>query len=334
MKRSRIGNSYDQAGARRIRTATLAPGPTTGPTRGTATDSLILTLAAKQHGVVAREQLWQAGVPSHRIDNRVKGGWLEPVHAGIYRVAALATSRHLEMAAVLACGPNAALSHESAGVLHEMLPTPVATSPVHVSTTRDVRLRNASMRTYRVVDLRPNELTQLDGLPLTTPGRTLLDLAGSLSPRELERALARSYRLGLLEREQIQVHLALHPRRRGSPRLRALLDSAADPAHTRSEAEERFLTLVRKAELPAPEMNVIICGFEVDALWRMERLVVEIDGFAYHSSSTAFERDRYRDGVLTAAGLRVMRVTWRQLTRVPEALLARLAQALVSLPPG
>jgi very-short-patch-repair endonuclease len=81
-------------------------------------------------------------------------------------------------------------------------------------------------------------------------------------------------------------------------------------------------------------MDVIICGFEVGAHWRMERLVVEIDGFAYHSSSTAFERDRYRDGVFTAAGLRVMRVTWHQLTRVPEALLARLAQALVALPPG
>lgn len=329
MKRSRIGNSHALDGTRRISTSP-ATHPAPSPTRGSATDSVILTLAAKQHGVISRAQLRQMGVPYHRIDYRLKAGWLVPVHAGVYRVGALVMPRHLEMAAVLACGPGAAVSHASAGALHEMLSAPAGSSPVHISTTRDVRLLAASVRIYRATELPPNELTQLEGIPVTTPARTLLDLAGYLSTRELERVLARSYRRGLLEREQILSLLSDHPRRRGNGRLRALLDSATDPAHTRSEAEERFLALVRKGALPSPEMNVVVCGFEVDTFWRMERLVVEVDGFAYHSSPTAFERDRYRDGVLTASGLRVMRVTWHQLTQEPESLLVRLARALVA----
>ena len=111
--------------------------------------------------------------------------------------------------------------------------------------------------------------------------------------------------------------------------IRALLAAGAEPAFTRSEAETRFLMLVRKAQLPAPATNVALRGYEVDFLWRAEGLVVEIDGFAFHSSSAAFECDRRRDAVLAAAGLRVLRITWRQISQEPEALLVRLAQALV-----
>jgi very-short-patch-repair endonuclease len=146
----------------------------------------------------------------------------------------------------------------------------------------------------------------------------------------LEQVIARADRKKLLNREQLDILLARHSRRRGNARLRALLSSPAGPAFTRSEAEERFLTLVRNAGLRAPEMNVTVRGFEVDALWERERLIVEIDGFAFHSSPTAFERDRRRDGILAAAGFRVLRVTWRQLTRETDSLLVCLAQALVT----
>jgi very-short-patch-repair endonuclease len=122
--------------------------------------------------------------------------------------------------------------------------------------------------------------------------------------------------------------LARHPGRPGSPALRALLDRDSDPALTRSEAEARLLTLVRKGRLREPETNVLVCGYEVDFLWRRERLVVEVDGFAFHSSQRAFERDRRRDGRLLTAGYRIMRVTWRQLTEEPEVLLVRLARIL------
>lgn len=106
--------------------------------------------------------------------------------------------------------------------------------------------------------------------------------------------------------------------------------SADSPRLTRSEAERRFLELVRLAGLPRPAANVLVCGHEVDALWREQALVVEVDGYAFHSSRVAFERDRRRDADLHAAGLRVFRVTWRQISEEPYALVARLAQTLAA----
>jgi very-short-patch-repair endonuclease len=231
------------------------------------------------------------------------------------------------MAALLAYGSDAVLSHGSAGALWDLLPT---VSVVTISLTRSIRVRRSAIRVHRVSALHPDEKARLDGLTLTTPARTLLDLASYLSSRELEQALARADRQRLSYRKPLALLLVRYPRRRGGPLLRTLLASPDGPAFTRSEAEERFLALIRRAGLRPPEMNVKVCGFEVDALWRAERLVVEIDGFDYHSTRVDFERDRYRDGVLTAAGFRVMRIIWHQLTREPEALLVRLGQALAA----
>lgn len=299
------------------------------PITGHTTDAIILQLATAQHGVVARWQLRHLGIPLHRIDYRLKSGWLEPLHSAIYRVARSEAPRQREMAAILACGPDSVLSHQSAGALQGMLSPAAHSSTIFVTTTRDVRLRAMGIYSHRVGELPDDELTRLDGIPLTNPARTLLDLAAAVGMRELERILARSERQRLLERGEVERLLLRYPRRRGVVQLRALIESGTDPLHTRSEAEERFLTLVRKAALPSPEMNVFVHGFEVDALWRRERLVVEVDGFAFHSSPAAFERDRYRDGVLVAAGFRIMRVTWQQLTEQPESLLVRLTKALV-----
>ena len=110
--------------------------------------------------------------------------------------------------------------------------------------------------------------------------------------------------------------------------LRQLLERDAPPALTRSVAEDRFLAVVRAAPIPEPEVNVLIGRYEVDFLWRLQRLVVEVDGFEFHSSRTEFESDRLRDAELQASGFRVIRVTWQQLTRQPKAMLARLAEAL------
>jgi very-short-patch-repair endonuclease len=131
----------------------------------------------------------------------------------------------------------------------------------------------------------------------------------------------------LTTREEILALLTRDSARAGRSRLRALLDDA-QPEWTRSAAEERFLTLLGKGQLPTPKANVTIAGHRVDFFWRAERFVVEIDGYAFHSSPYAFEADRRRDAELAAAGVRVMRVTWRQLMHEPEAVLVRLAQAL------
>lgn len=154
------------------------------------------------------------------------------------------------------------------------------------------------------------------------------DLAAVIGRRDLNRAAARAERLGLLRDDDLATLVALHRRRRGAPLLRAAILDGRGPTLTRSEAEARFLELVRRGGLPPPAANVVVEGYEVDFLWRAERLVVEVDGFGYHASRSRFEADRRRDSDLVAKGFRVVRVTWRQLTREPDATLARVAAAL------
>jgi very-short-patch-repair endonuclease len=117
-------------------------------------------------------------------------------------------------------------------------------------------------------------------------------------------------------------------KRPGAGVLSAILDAGAGPALTRSEAEERLLSLIRSAGLPPPETNVRLGAHEVDFLWRSERLIVEVDGFRFHASRAAFERDRLRDAKLLAHGFRVIRVTWRQIVRDPEGTVVRITSAL------
>lgn len=288
----------------------------------------IMALAARQHGVVGRSQLLDAGIPAHVIDHRVRRGRLYVLHRGVYRVGPLMSDRESAMAAVLACGEGSAVSHRSGAGLLDLLLHRGAGEPVDVSVPRGYRVPARGIRVHRAPGLRADEISQVDGIPVTSPLRTLLDLATVAGERELEQALARADRQGLVTASQLSQYVEGHRGRAGTRRLAALLGRVAGPALTRSEAEARFLALIRAAELRAPEANVVVEGFEVDFLWREERLVVEIDGQAYHASATAFERDRRRDAVLAAAGLRVVRVTWRQLTGSPTAVLVRLAQAL------
>jgi very-short-patch-repair endonuclease len=154
------------------------------------------------------------------------------------------------------------------------------------------------------------------GLPLTTPARTLHDLATTLQPHHLERAVEEAQILGLVDEATL----------RRTKRLAPALHHA--PALTRSEAEARLLALIRAARLPPPQTNTVIGRHEVDLVWHEQRLVVEVDGYEFHSTRQAFERDRVRDAELQAAGYRVVRVTWRQIAHEPEALIARLAALL------
>jgi len=157
-----------------------------------------------------------------------------------------------------------------------------------------------------------------DGLPLTTPARTLHDIATLLPQHQLDRAVEEAQVLRLVTLEELE-------QLPGRALKRAL---HTEPSLTRSEAERRLLDLVRAARLPRPETNVRVAGYEVDFLWRSHRLVVEVDGFAYHATRTAFERDRARDATLQAAGYRVIRLTWRQIAEEPHAVVARLASLL------
>jgi very-short-patch-repair endonuclease len=289
-------------------------------------DSTILRLAVGQHGVVGRWQLTAAGVPSTFIELRLRQQWMQRLHRCIYQISALAGPRAREVAAVLSCGPHAVASYGDAAVVYRLLnPCP---GDVSVSVPRGNPRPRLGVRIHRV-RLLPDEVTTHDGVPVTTPLRTLVDLADVAADRQLEQALALALRHDITTETAVTGGLDRYLRRPGAVRLRALLADETPPALTRSEAEERFLAMVRRAQLPSPATNARVAGFEVDAYWRAERLVVEVDGLEYHASRSAMRRDRRRDAALTAAGVRVMRITWADLTEQHEATLARLAQALL-----
>ena len=194
------------------------------------------------------------------------------------------------------------------------------TGAVHVTVTGRQPRPRPGLRIHRSHSL---NAAVKQGLPLTTPPRTLIDLAPHLPQHELDRATEQVQILGLASRTEIAAQLS---NRRGARALHAALHD--EPTLTRSEAERRLLDLIRKAGLPRPQTNVKIAGYEVDLLWRQQRLIVEVDGYAFHSGRAAFERDRRRDAALQAAGYRVVRFTWRQITRESHAVVAVLATLL------
>ena len=218
------------------------------------------------------------------------------------------------MAAVLAVGHDAAISHRSAAAVWEILP-PDDDWPTDVTITRGHPRHRPGIRIHRSRRLQ-HSLNA--GVRITTPMRTLVDLARTATSRELERAVEEAQVQRLVTRDEVA-------------RLRGRAGAAArgrEPSLTRSEAERRLLQLIRAAQLPAPRTNVRVGRHEVDLLWPDERVIVEVDGFGFHNTRAAFERDRARDRALHAAGYLVLRITWRQLIDEPEAVVAALAAAL------
>ena len=232
------------------------------------------------------------------------------------------------MAAVLAYGPDALLSYQPAAVLSGFHPPPAGA--IHVTVVaRDARGRDG-IRAHTVATLHPSDGTQRLGIPVTSPARTLLDLASQATQRELARAVDEARVLRLVTDASLAEQLGRYPRHRGTRPLRAA--TTPEPRLTRSEAERRLLELIRAAGLPEPQTNVALAGHEVDFLWPAHGLVVEVDGYAFHSKRSSFERDRRRDAALTLAGYRVIRVTWRQITEERELVVATLAGALAAQP--
>jgi len=278
--------------------------------RKNASDLALAALADAQHGVIARRQLIRIGVTEGAITLRL-GHRLRPLYRGVYAVGH--TALRLEgrwMAAILASGDDAVLSHASAAAAWEL--RPVGSGAIHVTVPGDTgRTRRSGIRVHRSVTLQPRDTATVRGIPITAPVRTVVDLAATLEGRPLEQALDRAELLGLVDFGELR--RAARPARPGAPALRAVLLAYTGATLTRSELEEAFLGLCDDHGIERPEANARIEGFTVDFAWRDRCLIVEVDGYAHHRSPTAFEDDRERDVMLTLAGWRVLRFTWRQV---------------------
>jgi hypothetical protein len=229
------------------------------------------------------------------------------------------------MAAVLAGGEGAVLSHRDAASLWGIRPS--SRPRIDVTTPRSRRPRPGIQ--FHRSSLPPDEVTTKDGIPVTTVPRTLFDLATVLRPRQLERALNEAEIRHLWDELSLLDLLRRYPRRAGSCAVRAVLEARNAGAKTiRSDLELEFLEFVDAAGLPEPRLNDDVEGFEVDAVWRRERVVVELDSRTFHLTAAAFEQDRERDRILQAAGWRPIRVTSKQLRHAPDRLQADLRRLL------
>jgi very-short-patch-repair endonuclease len=285
--------------------------------------SLIVRLAERQHGAITRAQLVELGLSDFGIRRRVNDGRLHRVHQGVYAVGRpTLTTQGRFLAAVVSCGPDAALSHFAAAALTKLMPERGARIDVTVPRGGQRRRRGALI-IHRAA-LPDGDVTVKEGIRVTTPSRTIVDLADVLSQRQLERVIdeAAYLRLDLGD---------LRPRegRRGSGNLATVLATHnAGSTRTRSELEERTLSLCQSFRLPAPEVNSSIAGYEVDFVWREARLIVETDGWAAHGTRQAFERDRHRDAELMAGGWRVLRISYASLEHDPKWVARRIGEAL------
>lgn len=289
-------------------------------------DRRIATLAARQDGVVRHAQLRELGLTQKAIQQRRDVGWLIDLHWRVYAVGhERLNPAGRRLAAVWAYGPKAALSHRSAAAAWGLRGgggaievTVQARSAIERDGTR-LHLTSQSL-----------EITRLGLLPITTPARTLLDLAAVVAPHGVEAALRQADVLGLFDLRALEEVVAAHPRHRGRRTLVALLDEARtrELSLTLSELEDRFCALCDTHALPRPAVNARPLGFRVDFLWIDARLIVETDGWRFHRTRAAFEADRARDQALVAAGFRVVRFTHHQLTTGPDDVAATLAALL------
>jgi very-short-patch-repair endonuclease len=288
--------------------------------KGDTIDERIDAVAARQYGVITLRQLEGVGLGRRGVSKRASRGRLHRIHQGVYAVGHRGLSLHGRfMAAVLACGEGAVLSHGSAAVLWKLLKP--LDGPIHVSIpTTSGRKRRRGIHLHRTPALAesspsPSYLpqqggrrgrlltTRRDNIPVTTVARTIEDIRGYLPPRLVRRAIRQAELMG------------------------HRLDGVASD-RTRSDLETAFLDLYRRYKLPSPEVNAKLGRWEVDFLWRSQRLVVEVDSWTYHRGSVAFEDDHARDLYLRQQGYVVLRFTARQLEEEPERVVADVARAL------
>jgi very-short-patch-repair endonuclease len=295
---------------------------------GRTPDARVAALAGEEWGVLSLDELRGCGLSSKAVVVRVRKGWLHPIHRTVYAVGHANLSMHARfLAAVKACGPGAVLSHYAAAALWGFVRwddrwpavTLVGAGP----------RRHRGVRVHRTRFLGVNEVTRHDGIPVTSPARTLIDLAGMLDSRPLRRAVRQAQSLQRVNVRQIVEAMARLGPRRGVTKLARIV--ATGPAPTRSELEDVVLDLILRGGILHPDVNValVLAGRRVvpDFRWPQSRLVVEADGAAWHDNKLAREDDAERQALLEAHGERVVRVTWEQAIVKPQQTLTRIRAA-------
>lgn len=283
----------------------------------------IAALAARQFGVVSRAQLLALGLSRAAIGRLVAAGRLHLLHRGVYAVGHTAMPRKARyFAALLATGPGSALSHRSGSGLHGLRPDNRKTVDV-ISPTRS-RRSQPGIVVHLPRCLEGHEVTQIDGIPVTSVSRTLVDLAGVVNREAIDKALRRADQLRVLDTAMIDRSLAAG--RQGSALLRAALSDYRDDL--RNDFEADLLALIDTSALPRPRCNAPVAGYEADFLWPASNLIAEADGYATHGTRHGFEHDRQRDAALARAGYRVIRFSHRQVTNRPAEVAATLLALL------
>lgn len=299
-------------------------------------DRAIASIAVRQHGIVTHAQLVAFGMDSSTIRKRAAAGRLVRMHRGVYAVGHPPLRAHgYWAAAVLACGPRAALSFASAGALQEIRPT----SAVLIDVTAPSRAgrRRDGLRIHRATTLIPSDVTVVAGIPCTTVARTICDLAGVLAVSATEYMIHRAQTKRVFDRQAVETIVRRSPSRRGTRALRRILsitDRSED--EVRSGPERKLLRICHAEGLPRPKVDHWIAlpdgdGYEVDFCWPEHGLVVEVDSRTFHDTARGFENDRLRDRRLALAGWRAIRFTSRDLDERPREV-ARQLRALLGEP--
>jgi very-short-patch-repair endonuclease len=300
-------------------------------------DREVARLASLQRGLVHRRQLRDAGITRDRLAGRVHDGRLTRVQRDVFAVGPVVPRVEyvLETAAAMQYVGCGVLSYFSAAKLWNMLDSVGLDGPrrweesVWFTLVGKRPSTPGGMRLRSVKTLDRRDLRRCRGLPVTSPARTLLDLAGAVEYSELESLFVQTANRGLVQEAELRDVIARAPTSTtGIAKLRLLLDSPTSAADTRSRYERKLRALIAAAELPQPLSNAKLCGYTVDYHWPGHRLVLEFDGWRFHNDRRSFESDRLRDQRLLASGQRVMRATYRHVDYTPFALIARLAAAL------
>jgi uncharacterized protein DUF559 len=288
--------------------------------------AVIRELAERQHAVFATWQLLDRGIAEDTLRSRREIGSVIPLFQGVYALGHGRLTREARwMAAVLACGPGAVLSHFSAGHLWGLCGSYGSTEVLR----RSGGARHRGIKLHQTRRLEPHEVTIESAIPVVSVERVLLDLAARMDRKRLERMFVQAYKNDCISWSRLGHMLGRRRGCRGVARLRQVSAEVAPGAlDTRSVLEIDFLALCRHANIPAPSVNVLVAGHLVDFLWPAQKVVVETDSWRHHRDGRTFEDDRQTDVDLIAAGYDVHRATYKMLERNPEPFLRNVRRAL------